>query len=136
MLVHSNTAGSLRAEQAGQYLHLHWNEGQREDAMIVELFDRVLTYLLQTGWRRILVNQQRMQSSSPEVQSWFRADWLPHAASQLGPSRAAIVVGQDVFTRLATVSLMRDATLTVAEFPDFSYQLFHYEQEAQRWLVG
>ena len=135
MLVYSNSAGTLRAEHLGQYLHLLWHEGHRDDDMVKDLFNQILAHLEQTGWRRVLVNQQSMQPASEQIQSWFSTTWLPNAALQLGPGRAAIVVGKDVFTRLATVSLMREAALTINQFPDFSYQIFHYEQEAQRWLV-
>jgi len=135
MVVHSNAAGTLRAEQTGEYLHLSWNDGQRADALIMDLFDQALLYSRQHNWRRILVNQQRMQPASTEVQVWFRTIWLPGAMAQLERGRAAIIVGQDVFTRLDTVSLMRDATLRVDQFPTFAYRLFHYEHEAHRWLV-
>ncbi|GGF22058.1 hypothetical protein GCM10011383_37120 [Hymenobacter cavernae] len=136
MLVYSNKTGTLRADQEGKYLHLTWNEGIREDYQIQEMFSHVLRYIQETGWHKILINQRWMQPASVEVELWFRTNWLPRAVAAIGTCRAAIVVGQDVFTRLVTVSLMRESSLAISSVSELQYCLFQREETALRWLLN
>ena len=135
MLVYSNKAGTLHAEQACSYLHLTWHEGVREDHHIQELFHSLLQHLLESGWRKAIINQRLMHPASVEVEHWFRTNWLPQALTRLGACRVAIVLGQDVLTRLVTVSLVRESGGLISHFPHLTYNLFYQEDQAIQWLL-
>ncbi|GAA4504694.1 hypothetical protein GCM10023172_31350 [Hymenobacter ginsengisoli] len=127
VLLHT-AAGRVIAEPA-RYLRLHWSVQPRVFADTCAMFTTAAHALRQYGWGRILVNQVEMPPFSPQEQLWISQQWLPAAVRESGYRHGAVVVADNVLTRLATAFVT-----STPELP-LRYRSFSTEEEALAWLL-
>ena len=123
-----NTAGRLMTDEGG-FLRTYWHAQPRTLADTQALFEHMALALRQHGWHKILVNQVGMLPFSPEEQQWVAQQWLPHAVQESGYHFGAVIVGRDIYTRLATAFI----TTNVGSLP-LRYRSFDDEDAAAAWL--
>jgi hypothetical protein len=129
-LYFENKAGRLLEEPAG-YLRAFWSPGEREPLAFRALFNHMVLALRRHGWHRILVDQRQMRAFSAAEQQWIAQQWLPRAVTEGGYRYGAVIVSEDVFTRLATAYV----TTSVQELP-LVYRTFTEEATAVAWLLA
>ncbi|RSK39570.1 STAS/SEC14 domain-containing protein [Hymenobacter perfusus] len=127
-LYFENKAGRLLEDPAG-FLRAHWSAQERDELTFRALFNHMVQALRRHGWHRILIDQRQMRAFSTAEQQWIVQQWLPRAATEGGYRFGAIVVSEDVFTRLATAYV----TTSVQGLP-LVYRTFTEEAAAVAWL--
>lgn len=128
-LYFENVAGRLLAEPAG-FLRAVWSEQPRRLEDTQAMFNTMRRALQQFGWSRVLIDQVRMRSFSPQEQAWVAKEWLPAAVREGGYRHGAVLVSPDVMTRLATAFI----TTQVQGLP-LVYHSFDDEKAAVAWLL-
>ncbi|QJX46651.1 hypothetical protein HMJ29_06745 [Hymenobacter taeanensis] len=128
-LCFENAAGRLLEDPLG-FMQVNWAMQPRTLADVKALFTQMALSLQQRRWGRILVDQSQMPPFSQEEQRWIAEQWLPAAVQSSGYRYGAVVVSQDVFTRLATAYI----TTHVQGLP-LTYRSFETETEARAWLT-
>ncbi|MGI4872717.1 MAG: hypothetical protein ACRYFX_16275 [Janthinobacterium lividum] len=124
-----NAAGQLVADPAG-FLRLNWGAQPRSTADVQAFLAAAAHHLVELGYDRMLANQLNMVPFSTEEQQWVSHHWLPAAVQQSGYRFGAIVVSDNVMTRLATSAI----TANVQDLP-LRYRSFDAEEQAIKWLV-
>jgi hypothetical protein len=79
---------------------------------------------------KILVPDGKLGAVREEDQLWVLENWTPRCL-QLGKSRTAIVLSDDIFNQLSIESMVNQNTDIVAD-EDLKY--FKSEEEAKNWL--
>lgn len=128
-LYFENTAGRLLEDPAG-FLRADWSNKKRGPEDARALFTHMTRALQRYGWSKILINQVGMQPFSPQEQEWAAQEWLPRIVREGGYRFGAILVSQDVMTRLATAYI----TTQVQKLP-LVYRSFDDEAAAVQWLL-
>ncbi|SDY67320.1 SpoIIAA family protein [Hymenobacter psychrophilus] len=105
MLCFENPAGRILLHST--FVRVVWNIGERQDACVMELMDRLLAIGRQHNLSRLLVDQGLMDSCSVEVEVWFKYDWLTRARLQFDFGAAAILSGRNILVRMATLGMLR-----------------------------
>lgn len=131
MLRFENAAGRIVSHPT--YLHLLWTTGPRADQDVMQVLDKVLEIGRDLQIDRLLVDQQIMESSSVEVEVWFKYDWLTRARLQFDYGAAAILSGRNLLVRLATAGMLQHL---LGWAGNFQIRVFAagQEQEAVAWL--
>ena len=131
MLRFENAAGRIVSYPT--YVHLLWNHGPRQDQDVMQVLDQVLEIGRNLQIDRLLVDQQIMDSSSVEVEVWFKYDWLTRARLQFDDGAAAILSGRNLLVRLATAGMLQHL---VGWAGTFQIRVFSagQEPEAVAWL--
>jgi hypothetical protein len=124
-----NAAGRLLEDPAG-FLQANWTAQPRSFSELQALFTHMALGLQRNGWGRMLINQVSMTPFSQQEQLWIAEHWLPGAVQTAGYRFGAVVVSQDVLTRLATAYV----TTHVQGLP-LTYRSFEIEEQAKAWLI-
>ncbi|SNC76659.1 hypothetical protein SAMN06265337_3498 [Hymenobacter gelipurpurascens] len=128
-LFFENAAGRLLEDPAG-FMRANWSPGLRSFSELQALFAHMALGMQRYGWSRMLINQTQMLPFSREEQLWIAEKWLPGAVQTAGYRTGAVVVSQDVLTRLATAYV----TTHVQGLP-LTYRSFETDAQAQAWLL-
>lgn len=131
MLCFENAAGRVVSHQ--KYVQLLWNDGQRQDADIQQVLNKVLEIGQALHINRLLVDQEIMDSCSVEVEVWFKYEWLTRARLQFDDGAAAILSSRNLFVRMATTGMLRHL---LGWTGTFQIRVFStgQQQEAIAWL--
>jgi len=129
-LYFENQAGALLEDPAA-FLRVSWSSAEREPLVFRSLFTHMVQALRRNGWHKILIDQRQMRTFSAKEQQWIAGQWLPLAVQEGGYRFGAIIVSQDVFTRLATAYV----TTSVQGLP-LIYRTFTDEEAAVAWLLA
>jgi predicted anti-sigma-YlaC factor YlaD len=125
-----NAAGRLLEDPAG-FLQAHWSPDSRTFTDLKALFTHMALCMQQRKWSRMLINQRGMLPFSQEEQRWVAEQWLPEAVRTAGYRFGAVVVSENVLTRLATAYI----TTHVQGLP-LTYRSFESDEEAKAWLLN
>ena len=78
----------------------------------------------------MLVDQRAMTPFNPNEQDWMTNEWLPRAVQESGYRFGAIMVANNVFTRIVTNQFIM-ASRGLAH----TYRTFEVEEAAVAWLL-
>ena len=124
----NNPACQLLEEPAG-FLRAIWSREERNPTQFNAVFNHMIQALRRYGWSKILIDQRQMRAFTAAEQQWIAREWLPRAVLEGGYRHGAIIVSEDVFTRLATAYV----TTAVQNLP-LVYRTFPDEAAAVAWL--
>ena len=99
----------------------------------MQVLDKILEIGQELNIDRLLVDQEVMDSSSVEVEVWFKYDWLTRARLQFNYGAAAILSSRNLLVRLATAGMLRHL---LGWAGTFQIRVFSsgQEREAIEWL--
>ncbi|RSK49891.1 hypothetical protein [Hymenobacter rigui] len=127
-LYFENQAARILEDPAG-YLRVIWKPQERDHLTFSSVFNHMAQALQRHGWSKILVDQRHMSAFNTVEQQWIVREWLPRAVLDGGYRFGAVIVAEDVFTRLATAYV----TTSVQNLP-LVYRTFSDEASAAAWL--
>lgn len=124
-----NAAGRLLEDPAG-FVRANWSAQPRSFMELQTFFTHMALGLQRNNWSRVLINQVSMVPFTRQEQLWIAEQWLPGAVQTAGYRSGAVVVSQDVLTRLATAYV----TTHVQGLP-LTYRSFENDEQAKIWLL-
>lgn len=124
-----NTVGRAMDDPLG-FARLTYQPGPREAGALALLLGHVTHLLARRGDGCLLVDQRLMAPFTLAEQTFVIEQWLPEAMAEGGYRFGAVILANNVFSRLAT----RTVTTAVREMP-MLYQYFEQEAEAIAWLL-
>lgn len=126
-LYYENAMGRLYAHPA-DYALLRYSPGPRTLVDVQGILTHTGRLLHLRGWQKLLSDQRQLRPFSEQEQALILQYW--HTRSHLyGPVTGAVVVAQDVFTRLSFSRIRHEAQQALR------YRLFEQEAEAAAWLA-
>ncbi|HEX8659672.1 MAG TPA: hypothetical protein VF690_19170 [Hymenobacter sp.] len=127
-LYFENPVGRVLEHPDG-YAVMRYAAGPRDLATFQALLTHTNHLLRRHGWHQILTDERAMAPFTEEERTWFNEFWLARSASDNYELYGAVIVPQDVFTRLSLNLIMNDSRQSA-----LTYRLFDTEAEAVAWL--
>ncbi|GAA4043772.1 hypothetical protein GCM10022409_32290 [Hymenobacter glaciei] len=129
-LYFENSVGRLWEEPEG-YLRLEYKPNPRELLQFRALLTHTAQALSRRHWSNILVDQRQMTPFTPTEQAWMTSEWLPKAVHEHGYRHGAVLVANNVISRLAMTQLVLGT-----RYLPHTYRTFEEEKEAVVWLAS
>ncbi|GAA3959436.1 hypothetical protein [Hymenobacter antarcticus] len=127
-LYFENAVGRLYAHPDG-YALLRFSPGKRKLSELQGLLSNMRSLLEFNRWHRFLTDQRLLAPLTPEEVAWIVDHWHDTAAQHPAGLYGAVVMAQDVFTRLAMGQIVQQANTASMHF-----RRFETEAEATAWL--
>jgi hypothetical protein len=124
-----NAVGAIYV--AERYVQIQYHPGPRKVEELRALLWHLTRALARQGTGKVLIDQRRMHTFTPQEQAWVLGEWLPSAIKDGGYRFGAILQPQDVFARLATMMMA-----TQAKGMSVLYRHFTDEGSAKAWLAA
>ena len=123
-----NAVGRLYEHPDG-YALFQFKTGKRNLSDLQRLLTHVRRLLARNRWHRFLADQRLLAPFTPEEVAWLVLHWRDTAAQHPAGHYGAVVLAQDVFTRLAMSQVMQQANAGAMHF-----RRFETEADATAWL--
>lgn len=127
-LYFENTVGSLYGHPDG-YALFRFNPGKRELSGLQSLLIHGRDLLELNRWHRFLADQRQLAPFTPEEVALVANHWRNTSAQHPGGLYGAVVMSENVFTRLAMGQIVQQANTATMHF-----RRFGTEAEATAWL--
>lgn len=125
---YGNAAGLV--QEHASYVRLRYHAGLRQADAFHALLGHVTRALARHGAGKLLVDQHAMTPYTPQEQAYVVQQWLPRTIVEGQYRWGAVVMAQDVFTRLSM-----DTIRTQAQDLPLTYRFFADEAAALAWLT-
>ncbi|MBC6988667.1 hypothetical protein [Hymenobacter sp. BT491] len=125
-LYFENALGRI-LEHADGYAWLHYHAGARNLADVQAFLVHTGRLLQRRGWHKMLSDQRLLKPFTEADQALILDYWRARRV-EAGPVTGAVLLSQDVFTRLSFSQIRHQANGVLA------YRLFEKEAEATAWL--
>jgi hypothetical protein len=128
-IYYENRVGRLIDGSLG-FARLIYHGGVRKEEEFKAFLGHTVRLLARRGDGRLLVDQRLMAPFTPSEQQFVVEQWLPRTIEEGGYRYCAVLLANDVFSRLA----MATVVTAVRELP-LTYRQFEDESEAIAWLA-
>jgi hypothetical protein len=123
-----NAVATVREHPDG-YVVFAYHPGPRQFADFQAVLTHTGNLLRRKGWHKILGDQRLMTPFTEEESTWLTTYWLDHTRQRPEGIYAAVLLANDVFSRLAATHVRHEAKAAA-----LTYRLFEHEAEAIAWL--
>lgn len=127
-LYFENPVGRLLEHPDG-YAIVEYAAGPRDFATFQAFLTHTSQLLRRQQWHKMLADQRLMAPYTDQERAWINEYWLAQKADDGYLLYGAVVLPQDVFSRLSTSMVLNDAQQSA-----LTYRLFENETEAVAWL--
>ena len=128
-LYFENTVGRLY-EHPDSYALCQFHPGKRKFSELQTLLTQVPRLLELNRWHRFLADQRLLAPFTPEEVAWVVSHWQAAAAQHPQGLYGAVVMAENVFTRLVMGQIVQQTNATTMHF-----RRFETEAEATAWLL-
>ncbi|RPD45225.1 hypothetical protein DNI29_17690 [Hymenobacter sediminis] len=126
ILYFENAMASIYAHLGG-YALLRYHPGARTLADVHQILTYTGQLLAQRGWHKLFSDQRLLSPFTEDEQALILDFWQARHFTH-GPTLGAVLLSQDVFTRLSFHAIREQA------YGALRYQVFEDEAEAASWL--
>jgi len=128
-LYFENPVGRI-LEHPGGYVVVEYAAGPRDFATFQAFLTHTSQVLRRHKWHKMLADQRHMAPFTQQERAWINEFWLAQKAKDGYLLYGAVLLPEDVFSRLSTNLVLQDAQQSA-----LTYRLFDDEKEAVAWLL-